>query len=53
MLLFLISLEQIPGDVILILLMCFDSSFLEHVEFELTHLFYFGPVPLVIKGIHF
>ena len=50
---FLISLEQVTGDVILIFLVCFVSFFQKHGEFDLRHLFYFGPVSLVIRGIHF
>ena len=51
--LFLISLEQILGDVILTFLMGFVSFFQEHDKFELTHLFYFGPVPLADPGYPF
>ena len=47
--LFLIPLEQIPGDVILLLLIGFISFFLGHDKLELTRLFYFGPVLLVIR----
>lgn len=50
---FLISLEQITSDIILIFLLCFVSFFQKHGEFELRHLFYFGQVSLVIRGIHF